>query len=137
MPDLERNLARCAVKASHTALAPARTGQTQRLGSGMRRAFDFTARTIAALAALSLCAGGLAAGPAAVSGETMRQADAAAHAGDWQSYSRTWDEQRFSPLDQINDRNVQQLGLAWYDDLETMRGVQASPLVIDGVLYNV
>ncbi len=28
------------------------------------------------------------------------------------------------------------LGLAWYDDLQTMRGVQASPLVIDGVLYN-
>jgi quinohemoprotein ethanol dehydrogenase len=100
----------------------------------MRRAFDFTALTIAAFAALSLCASGLAAG---VNGETMRQADAAANVGDWQSYSRTWDEQRFSPLDQINDRNVQQLGLAWYDDLETMRGVQASPLVIDGVLYNV
>ena len=57
--------------------------------------------------------------------------------GDWLSYSRTWDEQRFSPLDQINDENVQALGLAWYDDLETFRGVQASPLVIDGVLYNV
>ncbi|HEU4651029.1 MAG TPA: PQQ-dependent dehydrogenase, methanol/ethanol family, partial [Croceibacterium sp.] len=49
----------------------------------------------------------------------------------------TWDEQRFSPLDQINDRNVQALGLAWYDNLETLRGVQASPIVIDGVLYNV
>ncbi|KPL66932.1 quinohemoprotein alcohol dehydrogenase [Erythrobacter sp. SG61-1L] len=52
------------------------------------------------------------------------------------SYSRTWDEQRFSPLKQINDGNVQRLGLAWYDDLETYRGVQASPLVVDGVLYN-
>ncbi len=50
--------------------------------------------------------------------------------GDWQSYSRTWDEQRFSPLTQINDRNVGQLGLAWYDDLQTQRGVQGSPLVI-------
>ena len=92
---------------------------------------------VAALASLGLCASGLAAGPAAVSGETMRRADAAASVGDWQSYSRTWDEQRFSPLTQINEGNVGRLGLAWYDDLETMRGVQASPLVIDGILYNV
>jgi quinohemoprotein ethanol dehydrogenase len=99
----------------------------------MGRVFDFTARTIAVLAAASLCASALA----SVDSETMRLADAAANVGDWQSYSRTWDEQRFSPLDQINDRNVEQLGLAWYDDLATMRGVQASPLVIDGILYNV
>src|SRR6478609_8045436 len=75
-------------------------------------------------------------GPAAVDGATMRHADAPASVGDWQSYSRTWDEQRFSPLAQINDTNVQKLGLAWYDDLQTMRGVQGSPLVLDGVLYN-
>jgi quinohemoprotein ethanol dehydrogenase len=76
------------------------------------------------------------AGPAAVNGETMRQLDAPAQIGDWQSPGRGWDENHYSPLDQINDRNVQNLGLAWYDDLETFRGVQASPLVIDGVLYN-
>jgi quinohemoprotein ethanol dehydrogenase len=97
-----------------------------------------TRKGVAAAAGLVLCASALAAqtGPAAVDGATMRQADAPASVGDWQSYSRTWDEQRFSPLDQINDKNVQQLGLAWYADLETFRGVQASPLVIDGVLYN-
>ncbi len=66
----------------------------------------------------------------------MRNADAPANVGDWQSYSRTWDEQRFSPLTQINDGNVERLGLAWYVDLETYRGVQASPLVMDGILYN-
>jgi quinohemoprotein ethanol dehydrogenase len=71
-----------------------------------------------------------------VNGQAMRNADAPAQLGDWLSYSRTWDEQRFSPLNQINDGNVQNLGLAWYDDLETYRGVQATPLVIDGVLYN-
>jgi quinohemoprotein ethanol dehydrogenase len=94
--------------------------------------------TVAVAAALALGASGVAAqdGPAAVSGATMRNADAPANVGDWQSYSRTWDEQRFSPLTQINDGNVQRLGLAWYADLETFRGVQASPLVIDGVLYN-
>jgi len=58
-------------------------------------------------------------------------------AAQWMSYGRTWDEQRFSPLDRINDSNVSRLGLAWYDDLETFRGVQSTPLFVDGVLYNV
>jgi quinohemoprotein ethanol dehydrogenase len=68
--------------------------------------------------------------------QRLTHADAPSNVGDWMSYSRTWDEQRYSPLAQINDSNVSRLGLAWYDDLETQRGVQASPLVIDGVLYN-
>jgi quinohemoprotein ethanol dehydrogenase len=42
-------------------------------------------------------------------------------AAQWMSYGRTWDEQRFSPLDRINDSNVSRLGLVWYDDLETFR----------------
>ena len=93
-------------------------------------------RVVAALVSFSLFASCVAAsaGPAAVSGQTMRKADAPANVGDWQSYSRTWDEQRFSPLRQINDTNVQRLGLAWYADLGTYRGVQASPLVMDGVV---
>jgi quinohemoprotein ethanol dehydrogenase len=72
-----------------------------------------------------------------ISSARMLNADAPANVGEWGSYSRTWDEQRYSPLTQINDQNVNQLGLQWFDDLETYRGVQASPLVIDGVLYNV
>ena len=55
--------------------------------------------------------------PASVDHATLANADAPANVGDWQSYSRTWDEQRYSPLNQINDSNVQRLGLAWYDDL--------------------
>jgi quinohemoprotein ethanol dehydrogenase len=71
----------------------------------------------------------------AVDSERMAAADQ--HPGDWMSYGRTWDEQRFSPLRQIDDSNVGRLGLAWYDNLETFRGVQGTPLVVDGVLYNV
>ena len=74
--------------------------------------------------------------PTVVDSHSMRAIDAAGNVGDWMSYSRGWSEQRYSPLAQINDTNVGQLGLAWYDDLQTYRGVQASPLVIDGVLYN-
>ena len=32
---------------------------------------------------------------------------------DWLMFSRTYDNQRFSPLDQINRQNVNQLRLAW------------------------
>lgn len=74
-------------------------------------------------------------GAAAVDTQRMLRADK--DPGQWMSYGRTWDEQRFSPLKQINDRNVGDLGLAWYADLNTFRGVQATPLFIDGVLYNV
>ncbi len=74
--------------------------------------------------------------PAQVNGAALRNIDAPANVGDWLSYGRGWDEQRYSPLDQINADNVSDLGLAWYDDLETSRGVQATPLVVDGVLYN-
>jgi quinohemoprotein ethanol dehydrogenase len=75
-------------------------------------------------------------GPTVVDSHSMHAIDAPGNVGNWMSYSRGWGEQRYSPLTQINDTNVGQLGLAWYDDLGTYRGVQASPLVIDGVLYN-
>jgi quinohemoprotein ethanol dehydrogenase len=57
--------------------------------------------------------------------------------GQWFTPGRDTSEQRFSPLKRINDTNVQRLGLAWYAPLNTYRGVEATPLVIDGVLYNV
>ncbi|MBO9715104.1 PQQ-dependent dehydrogenase, methanol/ethanol family [Sphingomonas sp.] len=57
--------------------------------------------------------------------------------GEWMAPGRTYDEQRFSPLKAINDGNVSQLGLAWYADLPVDRGVEASPLMIGGVLYNI
>jgi quinohemoprotein ethanol dehydrogenase len=54
--------------------------------------------------------------------------------GNWMSYGRTYNEQRFSPLKQINDQNIGQLGLAWYVDIDTRRGQEATPIVVDGVM---
>ena len=54
---------------------------------------------------------------------------------DWLSYGRTYAEQRYSPLTRISADNARRLGLAWYADLDTDRGQEATPLVIDGVLY--
>ncbi len=55
--------------------------------------------------------------------------------GNWLTYGRTYSEQRFSPLKQINDHNAARLGLAWYFDLDTHRGQEATPIVVDGVMY--
>ncbi len=66
---------------------------------------------------------------------------AAAHAepgadtGDWPLHGRTTREDRFSPLDQVRRENVSALGLAWSYATGTLRGLEATPLVADGVLY--
>ena len=60
---------------------------------------------------------------------------AAVPEGEWLSYGRDRNEQRFSPLTQISDQSVSRLGLAWSSDLETARGQEATPLMHDGVLY--
>jgi quinohemoprotein ethanol dehydrogenase len=56
---------------------------------------------------------------------------------DWLTYGRTYSEQRFSPLKLINRDNVAQLGLAWYHEFDANadRGMEATPLVADGVIY--
>jgi quinohemoprotein ethanol dehydrogenase len=55
--------------------------------------------------------------------------------GNWMSHGRSYSEQRFSPLKGIDDRNVSELGLAWYHDLDTDRGQESTPIVVDGVMY--
>jgi quinohemoprotein ethanol dehydrogenase len=54
---------------------------------------------------------------------------------DWTLYGRTTDEQRFSPLTQINDQNIAQLGLTWSRELGTTRGLEATPLESEGIIY--
>src|SRR5690606_12764330 len=88
-----------------------------------------------AFAALIAPVSAQVAAPAQVDHARMLAADA--HPGQWMSVGRTYDEQRFSPLAQINPETVGRLGLAWYADINTERGMEASPLVVDGVLYNV
>jgi len=56
--------------------------------------------------------------------------------GQWMMDGRNYTAQRYSPLEQINEHNVSQLGLAWFAELDTFRGVEATPLAVDGVLYN-
>lgn len=53
---------------------------------------------------------------------------------DWPAFGRTYGEQHFSPLTQISDGNIDELGLAWYLDLGPGNPV-TGPLAVDGVLY--
>jgi len=53
---------------------------------------------------------------------------------DWLMISRTFDQQRYSPLDQINKGNVGQLRMAWSRGLPN--GTQEStPIVYRGIMY--
>ena len=61
--------------------------------------------------------------------------DASSSGDDWLTYGRSYAETRFSPLEQIDADTVSRLGLAWYYDTGSVRGLEATPLVADGVLY--
>ena len=54
---------------------------------------------------------------------------------NWLMYGRTYEDHRFSLLNQINEQTVGKLGLAWSRELGTTRGLEATPLVDDGVIY--
>ncbi|RIL05608.1 MAG: PQQ-dependent dehydrogenase, methanol/ethanol family [Proteobacteria bacterium] len=67
--------------------------------------------------------------------DDARLRSAGADAGNWLTHGRTYDEQRHSPLAQIHEANAAQLGLAWSIELGTNRGVEATPIAVDGVLF--
>jgi quinohemoprotein ethanol dehydrogenase len=71
--------------------------------------------------------------PADVDGARIVGADR--EPGNWMSHGRDYGEQRFSPLKEVNEENVGSLGLAWHYDLDTDRGQEATPIVVDGVMY--
>jgi quinohemoprotein ethanol dehydrogenase len=53
---------------------------------------------------------------------------------DWPGFGRTYGEQHFSPLTQIDRRSVGRLGLAWYIDLPPGNAA-TEPVEVGGVLY--
>ncbi len=55
--------------------------------------------------------------------------------GVWFTGGRDFGESHFSPLKQINDNNARQLGFVWQYFTNTRRGLEATPIFVDGVLY--
>ena len=58
-----------------------------------------------------------------------------ATSNDWPTIGLDYAETRFSKLNQINTDNVKKLGLVWTYPLESSRGVEATPIVVDGIMY--
>ena len=67
--------------------------------------------------------------------DDARLINAERDSANWLMYGRTYDEHRFSPLTEVNDQTVDRLGLVWSKELGTTRGLEATPLVLDGVIY--
>ncbi|MBO6554539.1 MAG: PQQ-dependent dehydrogenase, methanol/ethanol family [Roseitalea sp.] len=58
-----------------------------------------------------------------------------AHDRNWLNYGLNYAETRYSQLDAIDTENVGELGLQWSYSLNSDRGVQSTPIVVDGVMY--
>ena len=95
---------------------------------------------LAACAALLACGGATVPAPETATRDVAGVTDARlvradAEPGNWLSHGRTYAEQRYSPLAQIHEGNVGELGLAWAFETGSTRGLEATPLVVEGVIY--
>ena len=55
--------------------------------------------------------------------------------GSWLSHGRNYEEQRYSPLVQINKDNIDNLELAWSFDMSSTRALESTPIVVDGIMF--
>jgi quinohemoprotein ethanol dehydrogenase len=72
-----------------------------------------------------------------VDAQRLADADAGREADQWLTPGRDGAGTYYSPLDAINDKNIERLGFAWDYKLGTRRGLEATPVVVDGVMYAV
>ncbi|MFT3800928.1 MAG: PQQ-dependent dehydrogenase, methanol/ethanol family [Burkholderiaceae bacterium] len=91
-------------------------------------------RTTGLVLGVLLSLGGSVASAAPSVDEAFVRANAA-KTPDWPLTGVDYAETRYSRLDQINASNVKDLGLVWSYDLESTRGVEATPVVVDGIMY--
>jgi quinohemoprotein ethanol dehydrogenase len=92
----------------------------------------FAVISVVALLGIASCARSVA-NPVETTDATLRDADH--DAGNWLMYGRTYDDHRFSPLNQINEQTISKLGLVWSQEFTTTRGLEATPLVENGILF--
>jgi quinohemoprotein ethanol dehydrogenase len=55
--------------------------------------------------------------------------------GEWLTGGRDFGKTHYSPLETINRDTVARLGFAWELQTGTSRGMEATPIVVDGVMY--
>ncbi|MEQ8859106.1 MAG: PQQ-dependent dehydrogenase, methanol/ethanol family [Pseudomonadales bacterium] len=88
-----------------------------------------------ALALSALALNALAPSATVQASDAARIANADAEPAQWLSHGRSYSEQRFSPLADINRETVSRLGLTWLHATAEHRGMEATPIVADGVMY--
>ena len=76
---------------------------------------------------------GLAVGAASVSAQDLQTMSK--NANQWVMTGRTYDLQRYSPLNQITTSNVKGLHVAWTMSTGTLRGHEGNPLVVGSTMY--
>jgi len=57
------------------------------------------------------------------------------HPDEWLTSGRDFGKSHYSPLAQINKETVSRLGFAWGYHTHTIRGLEATPIVVDRVMY--
>jgi quinohemoprotein ethanol dehydrogenase len=67
--------------------------------------------------------------------DEARMRRSASEPQNWPALGRDRSGAYYSPLTDINEHNVKRLGFAWDYDLSTYRGQEATPIVVDGVMY--
>src|SRR4051794_3199212 len=77
----------------------------------------------------------LAAAPVAGQVTYDRLLHADREAQNWLTYSGAYAGQRYSPLDRITPRNVRTLEQKWVFQIDSLQKFEATPLVVDGVIY--
>jgi quinohemoprotein ethanol dehydrogenase len=98
---------------------------------------QLTRHLVAVFSAIALSAAAGAQAPAAGPAGNVTDARVAAQTnGDnWLVKGGSFAQAQFSPLQQINDKNVGRLGLAWITEFDDPMGLTAEPIVVDGVIY--
>ena len=113
---------------------------------GARRCYGLCADLASGMIlSLAMATAALAAEPAKGTAEHIKAVTArvdgrsiqanARSTADWPTHGLDYAETRHSKLTQITADNVKNLGLVWSYNLESTRGVEATPLVVDGIMY--
>src|SRR6202011_243162 len=86
---------------------------------------------------LAVAAAVCSASAASLSAGNVTDARVAAETpGDnWLVKGGSFAQQQFSPLRDINDKNVAHLGLAWITEMDDPMGLAAEPIVVDGIIF--
>jgi quinohemoprotein ethanol dehydrogenase len=85
---------------------------------------------IAAMAGLALSLASCNGGGSSAAAQLLDDSDGS----DWPGYGRTFGQQHYSPLADVDQGNVADLGLAWSMDLP-LGNAATEPIAVDGVLY--